>query len=210
MACVKGLMECINQLIEYLTKFAIVRMAITGEAFFTAGRAATDLLSRNFLKSFGVWWFPPVVLNTAAAIASLVWGGAVFGASYLWWHNTRQGLAVRCMGCMSLYCMSLYTHTQDAVVLAVLSGLIMLGALGFMFGVLLNCVDVIYFCYAMDLDAGTRSQQEVHYVFALVPGINTQGTAVQNPDGGLMYGAPAYGGAPYAPPQQQVHYPTVV
>lgn len=95
MTCAKALMECINQLIEYLTKFAVVRMAITGESFFTAGRAATDLLARNFLKSFGVWWFPPVVLNTAAGIASLVWGGAVFGASYLWWHNTRQGLAVR-------------------------------------------------------------------------------------------------------------------
>lgn len=91
-------MECINQLIEYLTKFAIVRMAITGEAFFSAGRAATDLLARNFLKSFGVWWFPPLVLNTTAAIVSLVWGGAVFGASYFFWHNTRQGMAV-CMYC---------------------------------------------------------------------------------------------------------------
>lgn len=100
MTCAKALMECINQLIEYLTKFAIVRMAITGEGFFTAGRAATDLLARNFLKSFGVWWFPPVVLNTAAAIASLLWGVAVFGASYMWWHNTRQGLAVRlCCAC---------------------------------------------------------------------------------------------------------------
>lgn len=96
--------------------------------------------------------------------------------------------------------------------LAVLSGLIMLAVLGFFFGVLLNTVDVVYFCYAMDLDAGTRSRQEVHVVFAQVPGINTQGTAVQNPDGGLMYGAPAYGGAPYAPPAQQggMGYPTVV
>lgn len=44
------------------------------------------------------------------------------------------------------------------MVLAVLSGLIMLGVLGFFFGVLLNVVDVTYFCYAMDLDAGTRSR----------------------------------------------------
>ena len=47
---------------------------------------------------------------------------------------------------------------QDAVVLAVLSGFIMLGVLGFFFGVLLNTIDVTFFCFAMDLDAGTRSR----------------------------------------------------
>ena len=43
-------LECIYSLVEYLTKFATVRMAITGEAFFDAARRATDLLTRNFLK----------------------------------------------------------------------------------------------------------------------------------------------------------------
>ena len=44
------LMECVYSLIDYLTKFATVRMAITGEAFLEAARRATDLLARNFLK----------------------------------------------------------------------------------------------------------------------------------------------------------------
>ena len=38
-----------------------VRLAITGESFIVAGRQVTDLLSRNFLDTFGVWWFPPMV-----------------------------------------------------------------------------------------------------------------------------------------------------
>lgn len=45
------LMECVYSLIDYLTKFATVRMAITGEAFLEAARRATDLLARNFLKA---------------------------------------------------------------------------------------------------------------------------------------------------------------
>jgi hypothetical protein len=36
-----------------VTKFATVRAAITGEAFFEAGRNVTDLLMRNFLKAYG-------------------------------------------------------------------------------------------------------------------------------------------------------------
>ena len=44
------LLECVYSLIDYLTKFATVRMAITGEAFLEAARRATDLLARNFLK----------------------------------------------------------------------------------------------------------------------------------------------------------------
>lgn len=50
-------------LIEYLTKFATVMMAISGEAFLTAGRRVTDLLMRNFLDAFvsngeSVSWIP--------------------------------------------------------------------------------------------------------------------------------------------------------
>lgn len=44
------LMECVFSLIDYLTKFVTVRMAITGEPFLEAARRATDLLARNFLK----------------------------------------------------------------------------------------------------------------------------------------------------------------
>jgi hypothetical protein len=55
-------LECIWGLIEYVTKFATVRAAITGEAFLEAGRNVTDLLMRNFLKAYGAAL--PVALST--------------------------------------------------------------------------------------------------------------------------------------------------
>jgi hypothetical protein len=45
---------------EFLTKFATVRMSLTGEAFMDAGRAATDLLRRNLMDTVGVSWIPGV------------------------------------------------------------------------------------------------------------------------------------------------------
>ena len=46
--------QCLWGIIEFLTKFATVRAAVTGEAFFEAARNVTELLRRNFLKAFGL------------------------------------------------------------------------------------------------------------------------------------------------------------
>jgi hypothetical protein len=40
--------------VEFVTKFATIRMAITGEPLLAAGRGAVDLLKRNFMDAFGV------------------------------------------------------------------------------------------------------------------------------------------------------------
>ena len=89
-------MECFFQLVEFLTKFATVRAAITGEAFLAAGRSATDLLKRNFLKAYAVWFIPPMVLQTAAFLLSAAWGCVVFGLAWLVWHGShpQHGFAV--------------------------------------------------------------------------------------------------------------------
>jgi len=55
------------QVIEYLTKFATVRMAMTGQRFFDAGRSVVDLLARNAMDTLGVWWLPPLILQVHAA-----------------------------------------------------------------------------------------------------------------------------------------------
>ena len=44
-------LECVFTLIEYITKFATIMAAITGEPFLAAGRKATDLLKRQVLPS---------------------------------------------------------------------------------------------------------------------------------------------------------------
>jgi hypothetical protein len=51
------------QLLEAVTKFAVVRMAITGDALMPSCRSTADLLARNLLDSVGVWWFPGMILQ---------------------------------------------------------------------------------------------------------------------------------------------------
>ena len=86
---------------EYITKFATVHAAITGEAFLEAGRQAADLLTRNFLKAYAVWWLPPLVLQTGAFLISGVWGAGVGGLGWLLWHGSHphNATAVRELCC---------------------------------------------------------------------------------------------------------------
>lgn len=108
-----------------MTKFAVVRMAITGEALIPCCRSTADLLARNLLDSVGVWWFPGMVLQVTALLLSGLWGGAVAGLSYTYWGGSQVALS---------------------------SGLL-LGAVAFLFGlvtitylnsVLLSVVDAVY------------------------------------------------------------------
>ncbi|KAF5839602.1 plasma-membrane choline transporter-domain-containing protein [Dunaliella salina] len=63
-----SLMSFIYAVIEYLTKFATVRMAMTGQRFFDAGRSVVDLLARNAMDTLGVWWLPPLILQIVDAV----------------------------------------------------------------------------------------------------------------------------------------------
>lgn len=60
-----------SQVIEYLTKFATVRMAMTGQRFFDAGRSVVDLLARNAMDTLGVWWLPPLILQVCTHSVSV-------------------------------------------------------------------------------------------------------------------------------------------
>ena len=60
---------------------------LQGETFFTAARHATDLLTRNFLKAYGVWWFPPMVVQCAAFLLSVAWGLVTFLTAWLVWRH---------------------------------------------------------------------------------------------------------------------------
>ncbi|KAK9787237.1 hypothetical protein WJX73_001621 [Symbiochloris irregularis] len=173
--------ECFFQLFEFITKFATVRAAITGEAFLTAGRGAFDLFRRNFLKAYAVWWLPPLVLQTGAFLISAVWGGAVFGLAWLLSHGR-------------------YPHHAMAgsTMLGILAFLLAWIVQSFFANVLLNVVDAVFMCYAMDRDTQAVTNMEVHEVFSHVP----VGVAVENPDGNLGYGAPSAPTRPtqYVPP----------
>ncbi|CAL8471654.1 g11196 [Coccomyxa elongata] len=168
-------LQCIWGLIEYITKFATVRAAITGEAFLEAGRNVTQLLTRNFLKAYGVWWFPPLVLQMAAFALSATWGLLIAGISYLAWHSQEHAQA-------------------QAALLGVLAFFMAWVVQAFFAAVLLDIVDAVFICYAMDKDTQSVTRAEVHEVFSQVP----VGVAVEQPGGEYSYGAPVTGG--YIPP----------
>lgn len=50
-------------------------------------QAESEAFRRNFLKSFGVWWFPPLVMQSAAFILGATWGILVFLIYWLSAHN---------------------------------------------------------------------------------------------------------------------------
>jgi hypothetical protein len=84
-----------SQILEAVTKFAVVRLAITGEALLPCCRSTADLLARNLLDSVGVWWFPGMVLQVTALLAAGLWGAAVAGGSYLYWGRSQVGERLR-------------------------------------------------------------------------------------------------------------------
>ena len=54
-------------------------ISLAGESFFDAGRSVTDLLTRNFLKAYGVWWYaaqpawkPSQIRDSAKPVVTLL------------------------------------------------------------------------------------------------------------------------------------------
>jgi len=57
---------------------------------------------------------------------------------------------------------------QEAIVLGVLAFIMALVVLTFFGSVMLNIVDAVFICFALDRDTQTISHPEVHEVFSLV------------------------------------------
>lgn len=162
--------QCFYGLVEYLTKFATVMCAITGQGLVDAGRKVTDLLVRNFLDAWAsTVWFTPMVIQLAAFSISVAWGFASWGSYYAFHSSDTE-----------LY------HSSNSIVVGVLSGVFTLFVLNFLGGVLLSVLDAVFICWAIDRDASTVSHPEVYEVFAAVP---LKGAVVEQPDGHVHYGA---------------------
>ncbi|GAB4819018.1 hypothetical protein N2152v2_006064 [Parachlorella kessleri] len=165
--------QMLYSLIEYLTKFATVMTAISGDSFLTAGRRVTDLLVRNFLNTFATTvWFTPLVIQLACLSLGVAWGLLSGGAYYL---LRPAGLEVN--------------HKVNSAVLGTLSGVAAMTVLFFLGGVLLSVLDACFVCWAIDRDSQTVSQPQVYEVFMTVPLKTPQGAVVQQPGGDLAYGA---------------------
>jgi hypothetical protein len=169
MYCLFIIVQYIFTLIELVTKFATVRLAITGEDFLVASRSVGDLLNRNFLDTFGVWWFPPMILNMTSLVISAVWSLCIYSFSAASWSGLVQG------------------H-QYAVALATITFIMSAIVLSFFTSLLLNIIDAVFICFAMDRDMHQCSRLEVHEVYTQLPKV---GPVVENPDGAYAYAAPA-------------------
>ncbi|KAL6758844.1 plasma-membrane choline transporter-domain-containing protein [Haematococcus lacustris] len=171
-------------LIEFCTKFATVQMALTGQAFMPAAHSVVDLLRRNFLDAFGVWWLPPLILQNCAFLAAATFGGGMWAAGYasLGGFSSAPAPAPGPEGEAAAA-----SPMAVAVMLAIIAFLCAWVVLAFFCALLLNVVDAVFLCFALDRDMRTCTRVEVHQVYCCLP---TVGPVVEQPDGDVAYGRP--------------------
>ena len=53
-------------------------MAMTGASFLDSGYQVVDLLRRNVMDAYSVWWLPPLVLHCTSLALSICVGAATY------------------------------------------------------------------------------------------------------------------------------------
>ncbi|XP_023907669.2 uncharacterized protein LOC112019380 [Quercus suber] len=140
---------CVNALlsaVDFLNKFTINFVAITGEAYCTSARMTYELLKRNLLSA--------VFVET---ISTRLLGGIIFVLSAIY------AIVV----CAILKGVS--DLGVDSYFVAALAWVLLIVLLGFFVHVLDNVIDTVYVCYAIDRDRGEVYKQEVHEVYVQLP-----------------------------------------
>ena len=177
--------ECVFALVSFVSKFATIRMAITGDGFCDAANDVSALLKRHFMSSYGVWWLPGCIVSAAVAFVAAAYGTFVGAAR-------RVGSAAK------------DGTEDDAVLFGIVAGVLAWIVLRFCARVLLDVVDATYVCYASDLDASSdaaaapvvASTKKTECAAVLEEVRERRGSGrpvgevVRGPDGGLAYAAP--------------------
>lgn len=178
---VQMVVRCIGSVLEFITKFATIRAAITGESFITAGRNVYSLLVRNALNTVTVWWFPSFVLHTCALVLAAAWGVLIGFISY----NTT------------------FHVVHASVMLGVVAGVVAWLVISFFASITLNIMEALYICYALDKEEQTCRKPQVHEVYYYLPGCGHEHGSAPNypaqataPPSQPAYGAP-YSQQPY-------------
>lgn len=166
---VVAILRVVLSLVEFLTRFTTVRAAITGEGFIDAAHGSLNLMRRNALDAFGVWWLPPFIVGNCGLMLSVAFGFIVYGASTLVYQEAGP-------------------NDRSCTLLGVAAGIVAYIVLSFLAGLLLNILDAVFVCFAWDRDTARVTREDVHVVLKQLP---TVGPVVEQPDGGLAYGAPA-------------------
>lgn len=170
---------CILNYLEFLTRFALVYAALTGEGFCSSGRNFMDSCSRHgFLKVLIVDYMASITLNFGALVVALL-------------------VAAITVGLVQVGELSSAAHDDRTTVLLVTGGVALVIAsavLVFICSLLLNVVDAAYSCVVLDLDNHARVGTFHRPAIATVVLQKTKPDFVVVQPGG--YGATAYAIAP--------------
>ncbi|XP_010246842.1 PREDICTED: CTL-like protein DDB_G0288717 [Nelumbo nucifera] len=140
---------CVNALlsaVDFVNKFTINFVAITGEGYCSGAKMTYELLKRNLLS--------PVFVET---VSTRILGGIIFVLSAVY------AIVV----CAILKAAS--NLGVDSYLVAVLAWVLLIVVLGFFVHVLENVIDTVYVCYAIDRDRGEVFKQDVHEVYVHLP-----------------------------------------
>ncbi|KAJ4850611.1 hypothetical protein Tsubulata_024341 [Turnera subulata] len=140
---------CVNMFlsaVDFLNKFTINFVAITGEAYCTSARMTYELLRRNLLSAAFVETISTRLLAGIVLVLSAIY--AIVVCAILKGVSSLGG---------------------SAYVVSVLAWVLLAVVLGFFVHVLDNVIDTVYICYAIDRDRGEVYKPEVHEVYVHLP-----------------------------------------
>ncbi|GAQ91794.1 hypothetical protein KFL_008560040 [Klebsormidium nitens] len=159
LSCVVCCFEAILSGIEFVTKFTIITVAITGDSFCSAAARTFVLLRRNLLSSVTVDSVSIWVLNLGTFVLSAAWGTAVgLFCSRQWSHHNAPGF-----------------DREDAGALGAVEGqvcfLVAFALLRLFSQLLLSVVDTVYICFALDKNQGDVTRRQVHEIYEKLPSV---------------------------------------
>eukprot|EP00892_Ulva_mutabilis_P008297 jgi/Ulvmu1/583/UM001_0591.1 len=176
-ACILNMLQ---ELIRFVSTLATIQAAATGEAFLAAARSVGEMMTRHSLSAVTVWWLPDTVLKfTTMGISATAGVIAYFVSNMLWQRSHRHQAGM------------------DAIVLGIIVGAIWIMVLGWVAAFIRSSTEVVYVCFARDLDNRAVTRPEVHEVLKDVP--QASGAVVVQPDNNIAYGAMEEGDSPSAP-----------
>ncbi|KAG2447685.1 hypothetical protein HYH02_007145 [Chlamydomonas schloesseri] len=172
---------CAVALLEQISKFATVQMAMSGLGFWRASAAVVDLLRRNFMDAYNMWWYLPLILHSGGAAFAAAWGYAIyFLASNSWaWPAFMTGH------------LPPLTHAAAAALGGLAGGVAAL-VLVFVCSVLVNIADALFICFVLDKDSSAVTWYELHRVCAQLPCCVVAATMAADP-----HAAHHHTGSPY-------------
>ncbi|KAJ9531995.1 hypothetical protein QJQ45_003697 [Haematococcus lacustris] len=154
--------RALYSLLEYFTRMVTMQMALSGLAFMPAAHTVLALLKRNGLDA----------LASSALVVAAVFGLAVGLLSV-----PSQGVAAA----------DKELEWEGRAGLGYMAFLAAWVVLSFFCALLVNIMEAVFLCFAIDRERRTVSHLEVHQLFCSLPNI---GPVVQQPDGAVMYGMP--------------------